>query len=129
MSEKFHEKAKDAGNKLKEYILSIVTGSTGVFFFTLTGKDVGSLSCWEKGFLVAAVACFSATVILSLLEMHIDAKSFFNIARQLEKPHSQQDWTCNDRIKAIRPKLIYSTCLTISLDFLFTFIYMVFCIA
>ena len=35
MSDKFHDKAKDAGNKLKAYILSIATGSTGVFFFTL----------------------------------------------------------------------------------------------
>jgi hypothetical protein len=129
MPYKFHDKAKDAGNKLKAYILSIATGSTGVFFFTLTGKDVGHLSCWEKGFLVAAVSCFAATVIMSLLELQIDAKRFFNIASQIEKPEHQQDWSYNNKIKAFRLKLIYATYITISLGFLFTFIYMLLRIA
>ena len=125
MSDKFHDKAKDAGNKLKAYILSIATGSTGVFFFTLTGKDVSYLSYAEKGLLLVAVFFFVTTVVLSLLELYLDSKRFFNMAEELEKPVEEQDWAYNEKITALRLKMIYATYISISLGFLLTFIYMV----
>ena len=36
----FHKQAKDAGNKLRAYILSYSSAATGVFFLALTGRDL-----------------------------------------------------------------------------------------
>ena len=124
MSDKFYDKAKDAGNSLKAYVLSIATGSTAVFFFTLTGKDVDHLSNVEKNLLIAAVTCFAVTVVMSLVELHIDAKRFYNIAVQLDKHQRDQDWSYNDWLKAIRLKILYFTYFSLSFGFLFTFVYM-----
>ena len=99
MTDKFHDKAKDAGNKLKAYILSISSGATGVFFFALTA-------------------------ILCLIELHLDAKRFFNIASQLEKPKQEQNWTYNENIKTIRLVAIYASYFSIFTAFILTFIYM-----
>jgi hypothetical protein len=34
----FHALAKDAGNRLKAYILAYASGATGVFFLSLAGS-------------------------------------------------------------------------------------------
>lgn len=126
MTDKFHEKAKDAGNKLKAYILSISSGATGVFFFTLTAKDVSHLTITDKSLIIGAITLFAITVILSLIELHIDAKRFFNIASQLEKAEHKRDWKYNDKLKTIRLVIIYMTYFSISTAFILTFIYMLY---
>ena len=77
MSEKFHDKAKEASNHLKANILSFSSIATGVFFFTLTGKDVSLFSVLEKSLLLMAMSFFACTVLLCLAELHIDSKRFF----------------------------------------------------
>lgn len=121
----FHDRAKEAGNKLKSYILSIATGATGVMFFTFTRKDIAHFSCFEKTMLVLAVVFFAVTVFIGLWELRIDSKRFYSIAEQLEKEKSEQDWSTNEKLKVSRLKLINLTYITSFLGFLFTSIYMV----
>lgn len=79
MPEKFHDKAKEAGNRLKGYILSFSSVATGVFFFTLTGKDVSTFTSIEKICLLTAMTFFAATVTLCLLELQVDSKRFLKL--------------------------------------------------
>lgn len=124
MTDKFHDKAKDAGNKLKAYILSISSGATGVFFFSLTAKDISHLTPSDKSLLIGAMSLFALTAILCLIELHLDAKRFFNIASQLEKPAHEQNWTYNESIKTIRLVVIYASYFSIVTSFILTFMYM-----
>jgi preprotein translocase subunit SecG len=91
MSDKYHEKAKDAGNKLKGNILSFSSVATGVFFFTLTGNDASGFSYLEKFMLLVAITFFALTVLLCLFELYIDSQRFFAIAKQMEKPEEGRD--------------------------------------
>lgn len=52
---KYHELAKDAGNRLRSYILSVSSGATGVFFLALTAGGERALSVPEKWLLVLAL--------------------------------------------------------------------------
>lgn len=124
MPDKFHDKSKEAGNKLKAYILSFSSVATGVFFFTLTGEDVSSFGAVEKTFLLGAMTFFAATVVLCLLELHIDSRRFFLYAKELEKPEGEQDKTQVRRLKRIRVRVIYASYSTVLMAFLLTFIYM-----
>ncbi|ARO99375.1 hypothetical protein K08M3_24480 [Vibrio alginolyticus] len=61
----YHELAKDAGNRLRAYILSVSSGATGVFFLALT-KDGQKYSDLEQVLLSAALISFVITVVLCL---------------------------------------------------------------
>ena len=129
MPEKFHDKSKEAGNKLKGYILYFASVATGVFFFTLTGKDVSSFNTIEKALLVAAMSFFAITVLLCLLELHIDSRRFFRIAKEKEKPLPEQNWELVRSLKRLRIRIIYSGYISVLFGFLLTFVYMVIRIA
>jgi hypothetical protein len=111
----FHKWAKDAGNKLRAYILSYASGATAVFFLALAGKDVSSFSAREQGLLITALVLFVLTAILCLFELHIDARRFFYVAKQLELPDDQRSWGKNDWYKKVRLRLIFGSYLTASL--------------
>jgi len=51
----FHALAKDAGNRLKGYILAYASGATGVFFRALSGSLAGSYSFFQKCCLIFAL--------------------------------------------------------------------------
>lgn len=125
MPEKFHDKSKEAGNKLKEYILSFSSVATGVFFFSLTGEDVPSFSDPEKYTLLVAMTFFAITVVLCLVELHIDSKRFFLIAKQKERPEPEQEWTHVRSLKKLRLKLIFLSYFTVLIAFSVSFVYMV----
>ncbi len=125
MIETFHDKSKQAGNKLKAYILSFSSVATGVFFFTLTGKDVESFILVEKCLLLGAMTFFALTVILCLVELHVDSKRFFHIAKQKESPEAEQNWEFVRRLKRLRVRIIYSSYITVITAFCITFAYMV----
>lgn len=125
MAEKFHDKSKEAGNKLKENILNFSAVATGVFFFTLTGKDVSDFGYLEKVLLFGAMSFFAATVALCLLELHVDSKRFFAIAKQLEKPERERNWSRPKHLKKLRVKLIYASYISVAVGFSITFVYMV----
>jgi len=115
MSDDFHKWAKDAGNKLRAYILSYASGATAVFFLALTGKDVGAFTRHEKWLLIAALVLYISTAILCLFELQVDSRRFFFIAKQLELPANERSWEKNEEYKKIRLWLIYGSYATVAL--------------
>ena len=113
-SNQFHALAKDAGNKLRAYILAIASGGTAVIFATLTG-DKQPVSVIEKYALLMALMGFILTVGLSLWELRIDAKRSFYIAKQHEKEESAQDWLLSEYYKTKRLGLINVSYVTLAI--------------
>jgi len=100
--DKFHSLAKDAGNKLRAYILSVASGGTGLFFLILTKAEIINYSTLEKCLLLTALLGFVLTVILSLYELRIDAKRFFLVAKENEKEEAKQNWCEYENMKKKR---------------------------
>ena len=105
----FHRWAKDACNKLRTYILSYASGATAVFFIALTGNDVASLTFGDKLLLCIALVLYVSTTILCLVELQVDARRFFYLAKQYERPEDQRDWSLNQPYKNLRLRLIYGS--------------------
>ena len=120
----YHSLAKDAGNKLRAYILSMSTGATGVFFLALTKSDVSKFTQYEKWLLLCALIAFVTTVAICLYELRIDAKRFFDLAKELEKPQENQQWFLNEKYKKLRYKLIHSSYFTLGFGMLCISIYL-----
>jgi len=115
--DKFHSLAKDAGNKLRAYILSVSSGGTVTLFFALINNDkVVSIS--DKWLLLISLLSFVLTVVISLYELRVDAHRFFKIAKELEKPENIQSWEENERLKRKRFFLIHSTYITLGIGIL-----------
>jgi ABC-type phosphate transport system permease subunit len=112
MSADFHKLAKDAGNKLRAYVLTYCSAATGLFFLALSGKDAETFTYLQKSLLVFALVLFVLTVVMCLYELHIDARRFFYVAKQLELPENQQVWPKNDSYKKLRLRLIYGSYIT-----------------
>lgn len=111
----FHKWAKDAGNKLRAYVLSYASGATAVFFLALTSKDVAEFSPWEKTLLLGALIGYVLTALLCLVELPVDARRFFRVAKELEKPESARSWEFNAPMRARRLRLIYGSYITAAL--------------
>src|SRR6266850_6866407 len=109
MSADFHKLAKDAGNKLRAYILAYASGATGVFFLALAGKETQPFSCQQKAMLLASLFLYVVTVALCLYELHIDARRFFYVAAQLEISADKRDWSKNERYKSLRLWFLYGS--------------------
>jgi uncharacterized protein involved in cysteine biosynthesis len=105
----FHDKAKDSGNRLRAYILSIASGGAGVLFFSLTDDSRLGYCLSEKVALLLGFVGFVVTVILCLFELHIDARRFFEIAKQHERPEAERNWQRNKRFKRLRKRLIFAS--------------------
>lgn len=112
-SNQFHALAKDAGNKLRAYILAIASGGTAVIFATLTGDKQPDTDV-EKWSLLVALIGFILTVAVSLWELRIDAQRSFFIAKQHERKETEQDWAANEYYKAMRLWLIELSYLTLA---------------
>ena len=125
----FHKQAKDAGNKLRAYILSYSSAATGVFFLALTGRDLQTFSPLEKWLLVAALVLYVLTAVLRLLELRVDALRFYNIGEQLKQHRDNQSWGLNEEYKARRLRLIYSSYVCVSLATLAMVCYLILRIA
>jgi hypothetical protein len=124
-TDKFHALAKDAGNRLRSYILSVSSGATGVFLFALTNSHKGDYSSFEKGLLLSALLFFVTTVGLCLYELRIDAKRFFNLAKELEKPDKERSWELNNRLKTRRFWLIHASYVTLVMGIFSTSAYLI----
>ncbi|HHC6613910.1 TPA: hypothetical protein ACN311_003147 [Vibrio parahaemolyticus] len=111
----YHELAKDAGNRLRAYILSVSSGATGVFFLALT-KDGQKYSDLEQVLLSAALISFVITVVLCLYELRVDAKRFFAaLTQELKKSKDEQCWKVNEKYKKKRYWLIHSSYVTLGI--------------
>ncbi|MEQ8265021.1 hypothetical protein [Pseudohaliea sp.] len=115
MSADFHRLAKEAGNRLRGYILAYASGATGVFFLSLSGERGANYEAFEVSCLIFALLMFVTTVAISLLELHIDARRFFYVAKQLEAQEELQQWGPNVRYKRLRVRLIYSSYISVGL--------------
>jgi len=113
-SPNFHALAKDAGNRLKSYVLAYASGATGVFFLSLSNASSSDYSTFRQRCLVVALVFFVSTIALCLYELHIDARRFFNIAIQSELPEEEQSWAFNEHYKKLRVKIIYVSYITVS---------------
>jgi len=121
---KYHNLAKDAGNKLRAYILSVASGGTGIFFLALTKTDISKYSCLEKYLLLIALSGFIITVVLSLYELRIDAQRFFALAKELEKEESKRTWRKNESFKKKRLFVINLSYFTLGIAILSLSIYL-----
>ncbi len=110
----FHKLAKDAGNRLSNYVMNFASGATAVFFLALVQDSATRFSTVQKVVLIISLLFFFATVALRLLELHIDARRFFSIAKQLEKLDDQQDWSASKAYTSLRLKLVYGSYITLS---------------
>ena len=116
----YHTLAKDAGNRLRAYILSVASGATGVFFLALTKEDTNIFSKLEKWYLAVALSSFFCTIIICLVELKIDANRFYNLAKECEKPEKKQNWSKNEKYKKIRLYLIYASYILMAIGILAT---------
>lgn len=121
---KYHNLAKEAGNKLRAYILSVASGGTGVFFLALTKTDISKYSCLEKYLLLIALSGFIITVVLSLYELRIDAQRFFALAKELEKVELQRTWCKYEVFKKKRLFIINFSYFTLGTAIVSLFIYL-----
>ncbi len=129
--EKYDELAKDAGNRLRAYILSVSSGAIGILFFSLISKQSTQLTFYGKCSLFIAIIFFGITVLLCLYELGKEARRFFDVARELEKPEKDQNWEQNIRYKVCRDILIrmYYTTLFLALVSVSIYIYSILNIA
>jgi hypothetical protein len=112
----YHRWAKDAGNKLRAYVLSYASGATAVFFLALTGKDLPSFSLHERWLLIVALLLYVLTALLCLYELQVDARRFFFVARQLDLAEGERaSWAPNSAYKKLRLRLIFGSYLTAAL--------------
>ena len=108
----FHNLAKDAGNKLRAYILSYSSAATAVFFLALTGRDVAIFTPQQKTLLLVALILYVATSLVCLLELRTDARRFFHMATQVEDGGGFAE---NQSYRKLRLWLIYGSYVTASL--------------
>ena len=123
-SEKFHSLAKDAGNKLRAYILSVSSGATGIFFVTLTGKQLPLFTMFEKWLLSIGLIGFVLTIAISLYELRIDAKRFFELAKEVVKEEKDKNWKINEKYKNLRYRLMHGAYVTFGAGIISTSIYL-----
>jgi len=125
MSADFHRLAKEAGNRLRGYILAYASGATGVFFLSLSGESAADYDAFEVSCLIFALIMFVTTVSVSLFELHIDARRFFYVAKQLEAPEDSRQWGPNVRYKRLRVRLIHSSYVSVGLGTLAAVLFLV----
>jgi hypothetical protein len=75
------------------------------FFLALSGKEAEIFISLQKNLLIPALVLFVVTVVMCLYELHVDTRRFFDVAKQLELPKGQQDWSKNDSYKTLRLRL------------------------
>jgi len=109
----YHKQAKDAGSKLKAYVLTYASAAAGVYFLALAGGSKDAvLSTMQKWILLVSICFYMATVIVCLVELHIDAKRFYSLAKQMETLPEFRSWDEYSGYKRVRLKLIYASYVT-----------------
>lgn len=103
----FHKLAKEAGNRLSAYVTNCASGAVGVLFLAAMQDSATRLAPWARAWMLAALTLAAVTVGLRLLELHVDARRFYEVARQTEA--ETPDWARNERLKALRLRLIFAS--------------------
>lgn len=98
---------------------------TGVFFFLLTNTQIKDLDLFDKGLLIFSLVFFVLTIALCLIELRIDAKRFYYLAHEIQKPTPEQNWDKNKRYKELRFLLLHGTYWTLGLAVISLAIYLI----
>ncbi len=107
-AQKFHNRSKEAGNRLSTIVLSIGLGGTAVYFSNLTTSNV-TFSASEELWLVLGLFSFVVTVVFSMIELHLDSKRYFLAASNLKDDAEQPDWATYNRMKKWRLRAIWAS--------------------
>ncbi len=112
-----HARAKQSGDQLRAYIVSISSAATGMFYLSLSqdGRRFSVPVRWAIGL---AMFFFALTVMLTLVELAINARRFYETARQLDS--SEPEWARNDRLKRWRMKVLWSSYATMGIGIVAT---------
>jgi hypothetical protein len=121
-TQEFHNRAKQAGDQLRAYIVSISAAATGMLFLNLTDAT-RQFTNREKLAAAVAIVMFSTTVLLTLIELHLNARRFFEVARQRDRDDA--DWTKNEQLKAARRKVMWGSYGTMIIGMVAALAYMV----
>lgn len=108
----FHKNAKDAGNRLSALVTNISFGAVAVYFLALTQKVIVFSAC-EKITLIFSLLFFVITSFLRLLELHLDAKRFYQAAINLDS--NTPNWATKDKLQARRTQVIFAGYYTFAL--------------
>ena len=108
----FHKNAKDAGNRLSALVTNISFGAVAVFFLALTQQQAG-YTAHEKQFLVISLFFFVITSFLRLLELHLDARRFYQTAINIDS--NTPNWATKDKLQARRTQVIFASYYTFAL--------------
>jgi hypothetical protein len=106
-SASFHKLAKEAGNRLAAYITNFASGAAGVLFLAAMQDSATRLAPWARAWMLAALVLAAVTVVLRLLELHVDARRFYEVAKQTGS--AAPDWARNEQLKALRLRLIFAS--------------------
>ena len=97
----YHQNAKNAGNRLSAYVTNSCIGAVAVFFLTLVDHEQ-TYSTLEKTMLIIALLGFVFATLARFLELHFDARRFYQLAMQTGSHEDDQDWTLYETFKKYR---------------------------
>lgn len=75
-----------------------------MLFLNLTEAS-GQLTCRQKAAVAVAIIMFSLTVLLTLVELHLNARRFFELAKQ--QGQDKPNWTRKEQLEAARVKVMW----------------------
>lgn len=93
-----------------------------MLFLHLTDSTT-TLPTVQKITVAFAIIMMSLTVLFTLAELYLNARRFFEVAKQTESDNP--DWSENERLKAVRLKVMWISYLTMVIGIFATLVYMV----
>lgn len=97
----YHQNAKNAGNRLSTYVTNACMGAVAVFFLALVDNNQ-AYSMTEKALLIIALLGFVFATLARFLELHFDARRFYQLAMQTDSHEDDQDWAQYETFKKYR---------------------------
>jgi len=97
----YHQNAKNAGNRLPAYVTNSCIGAVAVFFLALVDHEQ-TYSTLEKTMLIIALLGFVFATLARFLELHFDARRFYQLAMQTDSHEDDQDWAQYETFKKYR---------------------------
>lgn len=97
----YHQNAKNAGNRLSAYVTNSCIGAVAVFFLALVDHEQ-TYSTLEKTMLIIALLGFVFATLARFLELHFDARRFYQLAMQTGNHVDHQDWKLYETFKKYR---------------------------
>lgn len=102
----YHQNAKNAGNRLSTYVTNACMGAVAVFFLALVDNNQ-AYSLTEKALLIIALLGFVFATLARFLELHFDARRFYQLAMQTGNHVNHQDWTLYEIFKKRRMRALW----------------------